>query len=122
MAAVTVDPYYVRIAPSRPSAAVYARRRLVAGLLLVLVLAAACLAAGRATAALGDEPASVPGRRPVPAASSATVGTYVVEQGDTLWSIARSLQPEGDVRPLVQALRRANGGTRLIVGTRLTVP
>jgi hypothetical protein len=118
MAAITVDPYYVRTAPCRPSAAVYARRRLVAGLLLVLVLAATCLAAGRATAALGDEPASVPGRRPVPAAAAA----YVVEQGDTLWSIARTLQPEGDVRRLVQALRRANGGTQLRVGTRLRLP
>jgi hypothetical protein len=42
-----------------------------------------------------------------------------VQPGDTLWSIARSVQPAGDVRPLVHRLERANHGTRLRVGDRL---
>lgn len=122
MAAVTVDHCYVRPAPRRPSAAVYARRRVVVGLLLVLVLAAACLVAGRVVAALGGGPASASERRPAPAAQRVAPAMYVVDRGDTVWSIARSLQPEGDVRPLVQALLRANGGPDLVVGSGLALP
>jgi LysM repeat protein len=47
---------------------------------------------------------------------------YVVQPGDTLWSIARRLQPEGDVRPLVDQLVDLNGGTDLAVGQRLPIP
>jgi Tfp pilus assembly protein FimV len=45
--------------------------------------------------------------------------TYVVRPGDTLWSIARRLQPDGDVRPLVDRLAARNGGASLRVGQRL---
>ena len=49
--------------------------------------------------------------------------SYVVQPGDTLWSIARSLQPEGDVRPVVHGLLDANGGApALSVGQVLMVP
>jgi hypothetical protein len=43
----------------------------------------------------------------------------VVQPGDTLWSIARRLQPEGDVRPLVDALADRNGGAGVQAGQRL---
>lgn len=48
--------------------------------------------------------------------------TYVVQPGDTLWAIARHLQPTGDVRPLVERLRRTNGRTSLVPGERLVLP
>jgi Tfp pilus assembly protein FimV len=92
------------------------------------------LAASRAAATFRDVPASVPERRPVPAlAAAAAAGSaataarraasgYVVQPGDTLWSIARRLQPEGDVRPLVDQLVDLNGGTDLEVGQRLPIP
>jgi len=92
------------------------------------------LAASRAAATFRDVPASVPERRPVPAlAAAAAAGSaataprraasgYVVQPGDTLWSIARRLQPEGDVRPLVDRLVDLNGGTDLAVGQRLPIP
>ena len=48
--------------------------------------------------------------------------SYVVQPGDTLWGIARSLQPDGDVRPLVGELTRVNGGAELTVGQRLVMP
>jgi nucleoid-associated protein YgaU len=35
--------------------------------------------------------------------------SYVVRQGDTLWSIARHLSPEGDPRPVVDSLSADNG-------------
>jgi nucleoid-associated protein YgaU len=35
--------------------------------------------------------------------------TYVVQPGDTLWSIAQRLSPGEDPRPVVDALAEANG-------------
>ena len=51
---------------------------------------------------------------------AATV-TYVVEPGDTVWSIAEALAPGADPRPLVDAIVDANGGARLDVGQRLVL-
>jgi Tfp pilus assembly protein FimV len=47
---------------------------------------------------------------------------YVVQPGDTLWGIARALQPQGDLRPLVTQLARARHGVPLRVGERITLP
>jgi hypothetical protein len=98
-----------------PPAPVVRRRRAVAVLVLVAVIVLASLAIGRVAAVLGGAPASVPGHRVGPF-------SYVVQPGDTLWAIARRLQPEGDVRPLVGALSDSNGGAELQVGQRLTIP
>lgn len=46
-------------------------------------------------------------------------GTYVVQPGDTLWGIASTLSPDGDPRPLVDALSRQVGPTGLQPGQRL---
>ena len=35
--------------------------------------------------------------------------SYVVRQGDTLWSIARRLSPDGDPRPVVDSISADNG-------------
>lgn len=86
------------------------RRRATAVLLLTLALAPV---AGRAVASLG-----APGPSDPPA-------THVVRDGDTLWSIARrSVGPEGDPRPLVDAIRRLNDVDpgSLVPGTTLRVP
>jgi hypothetical protein len=103
-------PHLVLVAPP----AVIRRRRVVVAGVLLAVIVMAALVAGRVSAVLGDTPA-VPGHRPGTA-------SYVVQPGDTLWSIARSLQPEGDVRPLVRGLSGANGGTNLAVGQVLVLP
>ena len=60
---------------------------------------------------------------PRPAAvSQGSVVTRTVQSGDTLWSIARSVQPEGDVRPLVDRLISSRAGRPLQVGEEITVP
>jgi LysM repeat protein len=49
--------------------------------------------------------------------------TYTVLAGDTLWSVARSIQPTGDVRPLISKIVRTNHVDRSIVpGMQLVLP
>lgn len=60
---------------------------------------------------------------PRPAAiSSGPVAVHTVQPGDTLWSIAREIQPAGDVRPLVDQLLGSRSGRPLQVGEEITVP
>ena len=61
--------------------------------------------------------------------ASATAGgpataSVVVQAGDSLWSISKSLQPNGDPRSMMQTLVELNGlkGGELIPGQQLIVP
>ncbi len=47
------------------------------------------------------------------------VRIYVVRPGDSFWSIARSVQSQGDLRPLVADLIEAHGSSSLQVGDRV---
>lgn len=47
---------------------------------------------------------------------------YVARPGDTVWSIAASVQPGGDPRPLVDRLEAELGGRILQPGDRLLLP
>jgi hypothetical protein len=98
------------------SAATYRRRRLAA---LVVVVGLA-IAAWAALGALGGVLTTPVRSTPPP---NAVDGAAVVEvaPGDTLWSIARRLQPEGDPRPLVDRLAASNGGPVVRAGDRLVV-
>jgi nucleoid-associated protein YgaU len=84
--------------------------------LILTVLAAAAISAG-ALAGLAPAPAQAPA-----AASSQAGSTVVVQAGDTLWSIARQLEPTGDVRPVVDQLVELNGSAPLQPGQRVVVP
>ena len=102
-------------AGARPlSAATYRRRRLAA---LVVVVGLA-IAAWAALGALGGVLTA-----PVRSAPASGDGATVVEvaPGDTLWSIARRLQPGGDPRPLVDRLAASNGGAVVRAGERLVL-
>lgn len=101
---------------ARSSKAQFRRRRAVAAL-----TAAVLLGAGTALVVPGEVSLASSG---APAATSVPVArtTYVVQPGDTLWRIARDLQPSGDVRPLVQRLGAARGGAPLRTGERLALP
>lgn len=91
-------------------AATYRRRRLVAGVLAVLVLLSLVTTAARL---LGGDADAVGRARPVAELS------VVVEPGDTVWSIAEALAGDDDVRPVVDAIVAANGGAQLVAGERL---
>jgi len=126
-----------RLAPRRLPATVYRRRRLGAAVLAVgiVVLVGLAFVGAQSVAARFDGTTVVstgsPAGAVVPAASASAVApsvetaptrsTKVVQPGDTLWSIARELQPEGDVRPLVDHLASRLGGSSLTVGQRIPV-
>ncbi len=51
-----------------------------------------------------------------------TIEIYVVQPGDTLWSIATAVSVEGeDIRPLVDHLKDVAGGSSLDVGQRIVI-
>lgn len=111
----------------RPSAGVYRRRRAVAAIVVTGVV----VCAGHGLSALGGGSLTTSGVRSAPAASigvdagsvrTISTVTHVVAPGDTLWSIARSLQPEGDVRPLVDAMAASRNGRPLQVGELIRLP
>ncbi|MGH9088273.1 MAG: LysM peptidoglycan-binding domain-containing protein [Acidimicrobiales bacterium] len=100
----------------RPSPAVRRRRR---GLLLGVAAAGMVAALAVPVAALGGRPAAPPGSA-VAAIPGATV--YVVQAGDTLWSIAARFDAGGSPRPLAEALARETGSAAVVPGERITVP
>jgi nucleoid-associated protein YgaU len=78
---------------------------------LLLLLAAAALVVLPGVAMGGGSDAEGP------------VVVYVVEPGDTLWGIARRLDPDGDPRPVVDRLARFNDlGPALQAGQSLRIP
>ena len=82
------------------------RRRRAAAVVCGLAIA---VVAGKAGAALGGSSLAVPERRPAPA-------RYVVQPGDSLWSIAQHLEPGHDPRPVVDALANARDRVPLLPG------
>jgi nucleoid-associated protein YgaU len=90
----------------------HVRRRRIALAFAVSAVAAAW--AGPAVSALGAD------RQPV----AVSTFTYVVREGDTLWSIAETLAPGQDPRPVVDRLASVNGldPSLLVPGQTLVVP
>ena len=107
---------------TRPSPQVYRRRRLVAAAIVAGVLLAGLWSMGL----LDRAPLSAVGQArnasPAPTLELVDHGVYVVQPGDTLWSIARRAHPGGDIRPLVDQLAAQTGGRALQIGDRITVP
>jgi nucleoid-associated protein YgaU len=112
----------VRPVPSRlPDRATRVRRRRLAVLVLAVASVAAAVLGAQAVSGLAQvdgtttpQPVDV---RPAPVAGQ----RYVVQPGDTLWSIAAQIAPDDDPRAVVDALRAANGGPTLEVGAELTL-
>jgi len=96
--------------------ATFRRRRLAVVALLAAVALAALLLANAVLAG------SAGGGTPTTAAGTDSPAVHVVQPGDTLWSIARDVQPSADVRLTVDRLVALNGGAPLQVGQELVLP
>lgn len=148
--ALALDPrYIIEIRPNRGSVMqfssaptgnvshdVYRRRRVVAGLAVLAVVVAVCLGI-RTLASRGDGTASLPAVTPqslsidnaainpvsLDLSLAYVQGTdfYIVQQGDTMWSIASSLT-DGNLRNYVDELVDLNGGASVDIGQRLVLP
>ena len=110
--------------------AVYQRRRLgvlvatitvVAVAYLALTGLGALLSPQRADAGAAGAPADAVASTAPAAPAASAPAVYVVQPGDTLWSIARRLKPSGDIRPLVDALADRAGSGPLVAGEALPV-
>lgn len=95
----------------------YALRRVVAGLLLVAVLAS-LVPLGSTLASFGGEPASAAEARP----ANRQPVVHVAVGGDTLWSIAREHRGGVDHDRYVDALIRLNGGSSIQIGQAIRLP
>jgi hypothetical protein len=124
MAAVTypmADPW-VAGRVDRPDAALYRRRRAVALLMLAVAVVLATTVSRLALAGPGGGALTTAGSSGARPALTAGVHTYVVQPGDTLWSIVRASLHTGDPRPEVDRLALQLDGRALLPGQRLVLP
>ena len=110
--------------PSRQQpAAVYRRRRAIAGSIVAGLLAFAGLVGGDVLLGPGDVPASAAGARPLPPRR-----IVVARPGDSLWSIAETQYARiagsnsVSLSDYVDALVDLNDGTHIEVGQRVLLP
>ena len=68
--------------------------------------------------ALGGGSLTAP-ERPLPVVAGQV---YEVQPGDTFWALARSIDPAGDPRPLVDRMVAEHGGPSLVVGEQIQLP
>jgi hypothetical protein len=114
-----------RPAPRRPDRAVYRRRRLLAAGVFLLGIAAVLVLAQLIQAGIGGGPLTTTGAAAgsgSPGMIAAGTRDYVVQPGDTIWSIAARVDPRGDERPLVDALDHELEGTALYPGEQVAIP
>ena len=101
-----------RARPVSPST--YRRRQALAAGAIAALSAAASVVLG----ALGGGSLTAP-ERPLPVVAGQV---YEVQPGDTFWALARSIDPAGDPRPLVDRMVAEHGGPSLVVGEQIQLP
>jgi hypothetical protein len=104
---------------------VYARRRLMVMLCLVAIVLVLLVSAGHVVANRGGAPASASAIRPATVSVQgrpANANVYIVQAGDTLWSIGERFHGQAALGEYVDALVSANGGTVLQVAQAITLP
>ncbi|HZX54846.1 MAG TPA: LysM domain-containing protein [Ilumatobacteraceae bacterium] len=102
---------------------VYARRRLRVLFVLAAIVLVLLVSTGHVVANRGGAPASTPAIRLANAAATGSVDTtYVVQAGDTLWSIGQRFHGHTALAEYVDALVAANGGSQIQVAQALALP
>ncbi len=127
MAIAVVIPGQFResYSPSR----IYARRRLMVVISLLAIVLVLFFSAGHVVANRGGAPASASMIRPanspavdIGVAAQLPSNVYIVQPGDTLWSIGERFHGHTSLVDYVDSLVEANGGTELQVSQALTLP
>lgn len=96
---------------SHTASALFTRKRILIGFLVAASVLAVLLPANKAFGGLS----LVSSKRPSAEMKSSVV-TIVVKKGDTLWSIARRLEPKRDPRKVVDELVSVRGTANVNVG------
>ncbi len=102
--------------PVRVAPAAYRLRRMMAMAIVVGLVLTTWLGLEALVGALGVSGSAAS------ASTAAPPATIVVAPGDTFWSIASRIQPQGDPRPLIDRLVAAHGGGVLQAGDHLSLP
>ena len=102
----------LKIQQERPIQPKYGIRRVLAGVMLVILGALMWTVLGH-VAGLNNETVGAD------ISPDAPQEVYIVQSGDTLWSIAMSIDGDGDPRTTVDRLAEMNGGSSLYIGQRL---
>lgn len=105
-----------------PAVRVYRRRRAVALLAVVAIALMAATAARMALAGAGGGALTTSGSPGAAPALVAPAQLYVVQPGDTLWSIVVARDHGRDPRPEVDRLAMELGGRPLQAGDRIQLP
>lgn len=115
-----------RFGEHRSASQLYARRRLMVTLIVAMIVLVLLVGAGHVVANRGGAPASTSAIRPVSAVvvpdAPVASNVYIVQPGDTLWSIGQRFHGHASLADYVDALVSANGGTRLQVSQALALP
>lgn len=112
----------------RQPAGVYRRRRVAVLALVAVVMVGIAASFGLVGPRVGAPEAPAVGAVDTVGAPRSAVarhaaeGRVVVRPGESLWQVARRLQPHGDIRPLVDRLAARNGGAQVVAGQQLAVP
>mgnify|MGYP006387445959 CR=1 FL=1 len=115
----TVHPPTFHRTAGRLSTHVYVRRRIVVASVLFSLLAALGVGASNVLASRGGAPASASAvRQAIPSEST----TYLVQPGDTMWSIAEGHRHGANLVHYVGELIALNGGTTLQIGQLISLP
>jgi len=132
----------VRLGNPSPAHAVYVRRRLLVALVALGLIIAIGASARAVLADRGGVPASTPAIRsanpdaassPLAAAGQAIAAPaaapsvapgiqYIIQPGDTLWSLAERFHATSAVSSYVDDLVEANGGASIQPGQLITLP
>ncbi len=99
---------------NRPSTQVFVRRRVLVAVVFIGMFIAFTIGASNVLANRGGAPASTSAVRPA--------STYVVQPGDTVWSIADQLRGGASQVDYVDALVASIGSASLQVGQLITLP
>jgi hypothetical protein len=108
--------------PTTTPSSVYARRRVAAIATLIVLLLVAFLGARTVLADRGGAPASSPAIRLTVAPSVLQAGAYLVQPGDTLWSIGQRFHGSVDVADYVDRLVAAHGDPSVDIGDIIVLP